>query len=154
MATNEKSGSGGRRETESMNSGAMGERNRNTPGRSPSELGLDPEEAQGHDLLGAAGIHGDARPGVSDASTGEGNLAASGDEVARRNPPLTPDVASSEGGVSQSGGRAGGDRGHAGTSDRGAGGPLGDMRSGPAQYKSTSRGDVDHGTSYDPDRGA
>ena len=151
MASNKESGSRGQRDTESMSSGDMGQRNRNTPGRSPSELGLDAEEARGHDLLGASGIHNDARPGVSDAP-GEGNLPA--DAGTRRNPPLTEDVATGEGGISQSGGRAGGARGHAGTSDRGAGGPLGDMRSGPGEHKSTSRGDIDHGTSHEPDRGS
>ena len=153
MARNKKSGSRGRRETESMSSGKMGERNRNTPGRSPSELGLDADEARGHDLLGAASIHGGARPGASDDASGEGNLAGGSEPVTRRNPPLVRDVASEDGGVSLAGGAAGGERGHAGTSDRGAGGPLGDMRSGPAQYKSTSRGDVDHGTIDEPDRG-
>jgi len=128
-----------------MNSGEMGERNRNTPGRTVSELGLDREEARGQDLLGASGIHNDARPGVSDdAATGGGNLAGTGGEGGgRKNPPLMEDVADGEGGISQSGGLAGGARGHAGTSDRGAGGPLGDMRSGPGEHKSTSRGDMD-----------
>jgi len=143
----------GRRD-ESMNSGEMGERNRNTPGRTVSELGLDAEETRGQDLLGTPAVHGGARPGASDAAaTGEGNLAGTRDGGRRRNPPLIEDVATGDGGITQSGGAAGGERGHAGTSDRGAGGPLGDMRSGPAQYKSTSRGDVDHGTSYEPDRG-
>jgi hypothetical protein len=145
----------GGRGSESMNTGEMGERNRNTPGRTVSELGLDPDEARGQDLLGASAVHGDARPGASDdAASGGGNLAGSGEGGKRRNPPLTEGVALGEGGISQSGGVAGGDRGHAGTSDRGAGGPLGDMRSGPAQHKSTSRGDIDHGTSYERDRGS
>jgi hypothetical protein len=141
-----------------MNSGDMGERNRNNPGRSVSELGLDRDETAGQDLLGASGIHNDARPGVSDnPAAGGGNLA--GTDAAsgtRRNPPLMEDVASGEGGIGQSGGLAGGARGHAGTSDRGAGGPLGDMRSGPGQHKSTSRGDLDHGSENtdNPDRGA
>jgi hypothetical protein len=149
VARDKKSGSKGRRDTESMDSGKMGERNRNTPGRTAGELGLDRDETRGQDILGGSQVHGDARPGVSDAAArGSGNLAGTGGEGgARKNPPLTEDIASGEGGISQSGGAAGGARGHAGTSDRGAGGPLGDMRSGPGQHKSTSRGDLDHGTS-------
>jgi hypothetical protein len=137
------------RERESMNTGETGRRNRNTPGRTVSELGLDDETVRAHDLLGASTIGGgDARPGVSDdAATGGGNLAGTADQGGpRRNPPLLEDVATEEGGIGQSGGRSGGARGHAGTSDRGAGGPLGEMRSGPGQYKSTSRGDLDHGS--------
>lgn len=126
-----------------MNAGDMGERNRNTPGRSISELGLDRDEARGQDILGAAAFRGEAKPGVSDdPASGSGNLAnTAGAGGVRRNPPLEEGVELGEGGIGQSGGVAGGERGHAGTSDRGAGGPLGDMRSGPAQYKSTSRGD-------------
>jgi hypothetical protein len=78
--------------------------------------------------------------------TGRRNLADTGKQASdvRRNPPLVEDVAAEDGGIGQSGGAAGGERGHAGTSDRGAGGPLGEMRGGPGQYKSTSRGDLDH----------
>ena len=62
----------------------------------------------------------------------------------RRNPPLTEGVEQlGTGGLSQSGGAAGGARGHGGHSDDGAGGPMGDSRSGPGQHKSTSRGDLD-----------
>ena len=39
-------------ENESTYSGALGERNRNTPGRTPRELGLDPEEMRGHEIGG------------------------------------------------------------------------------------------------------
>jgi hypothetical protein len=42
---------------------------------------------------------------------------------------------------------AGGARGHAGTSDDGAGGPTGEGRAGPGEYKSTSRFDLDHPSS-------
>jgi hypothetical protein len=37
---------------ESTSSGSFGERNRNTPGRTPRELGLDPEEMRGHAIVG------------------------------------------------------------------------------------------------------
>jgi hypothetical protein len=37
---------------ESTYSGELGERNRNTPGRTPRELGLDPEEMRGHGVVG------------------------------------------------------------------------------------------------------
>jgi hypothetical protein len=147
MATN-KDRDANARDGESMNSGEMGQRNRNTPGRTVSELGLDQDTVRGQDLLGASSVHGGARPGTSDdAATGSGNLAGTAGEAGgpRRNPPLTEDVATEDGGIRQSGGPAGGARGHAGTSDRGAGGPLGEMRGGPGQYKSTSRGDLDHG---------
>ena len=147
MPKNKKSGGKSARDTESMNSGQTGERNRNTPGRTVSELGLDPDEARGQSVLGASSFRDDAKPGVSDgAATGGGNLAGTGGKGGtRRNPPLIEDVALGDGGIAHSGGVAGGDRGHSGTSDRGAGGPLGDMRSGAAQYKSTSRGDLERG---------
>jgi len=107
------------------------QRNRSTPGRTPRELGLDPEEVRGQSFAG------DASPGFGDTSYGA-------HDQERRNPPLTPDVEQlGTGGLSQSGGRAGGARGHAGTSDGGAGGPEGDSRGGPGQHRSTSRGDPD-----------
>ncbi|MFN2565077.1 MAG: hypothetical protein ABR499_08735 [Gemmatimonadaceae bacterium] len=150
MARNKESGGDRDRGRESMNTGDMGKRNRGTPGRSVSELGLDPDEARGQSVLGAAGIGSDARPGVSDdVSGGGGNLAGTAGGGERRNPPLVEDAGLGDGGIRQSGGAAGGDRGHAGTSDRGAGGPLGEMRSGPGQYKSTSRGDLDRGSDED-----
>ena len=62
----------------------------------------------------------------------------------RKNPPLTPGVEQlGTGGLSASGGVAGGARGNSGTSDDGAGGPDGESRGGPGEYKSTSRGDLD-----------
>ena len=39
-------------QNESTYSGTLGERNRNTPGRTPRELGLDPEEMRGHEIGG------------------------------------------------------------------------------------------------------
>ena len=123
-------------EGESMSSGAMGERNRNTPGRTPRELGLDPAEMRGHDIAGDR------------LEDHESDISLEGmDGGERKNPPLTEGVdGSGEGGLSMSGGRAGGARGHGGTSDSGAGGPEGESRGGPGEYKSTSRVDLDHGT--------
>jgi hypothetical protein len=131
-------------ERETNYSGAFGERNRNTPGRTPRELGLDPEEMAGHDVVGDS-------PG---GRTGDVALTGMGPAADRKNPPLTEGVdGSGEGGLSMSGGRAGGERGHGGTSDSGAGGPEGESRGGPGEYKSTSRVDLDHGT-VDRDRGS
>jgi hypothetical protein len=125
-------------ETESTYSGEFGERNRNTPGRTPRELGLDPEEVRGHNIIGNTS---DRIGDVSFTGTPGGN---------RKNPDLTPGVEQmGEGGISMSGGRAGGARGNAGTSDSGAGGPEGESRGGPGEYKSTSRGNLDR--SVDPD---
>jgi len=117
-------------ERETTYSGEAGERERSTPGRTPRELGLSGDEVRGN-TIGAGGDRFDAdiaeeKPGL------------------RRNPPLTGGVEQlGTGGLSQSGGAAGGARGHAGHSDDGAGGPMGDSRSGPGQHKSTSRGDLD-----------
>ena len=122
---------------ESTYSGAAGERERNTPGRTPRELGLDPEEVRGHAIIGDS-------PG---GRTGDVSLTGMGPAADRKNPPLTEGVdGSGEGGLSMSGGRAGGERGNAGTSDGGAGGPEGESKGGPGQYKGTSRLDLDHGT--------
>jgi len=130
-------------ERETNYSGAFGERNRNTPGRTPRELGLDPEEMAGHDVIGDS-------PG---GRTGDVALTGMGPAADRKNPPLTEGVdGSGEGGLSMSGGRAGGARGHGGTADSGAGGPEGESRGGPGEYKSTSRVDLDHGT-VDRDQG-
>ena len=123
-------------QSESTYSGTFGERNRNTPGRTPRELGLDPDEMRGHDIAGDS-IE-DRQSDISLEGMGEGE---------RMNPPLTEGVdGSGEGGLSMSGGRAGGARGHGGTSDSSAGGPEGESRGGPGEYKSTSRVDLDHGT--------
>jgi hypothetical protein len=68
------------RNKESNYSGEFGERNRNTPGRTPGELGLDPEEMRGHDIVGETPERvGDPVPETS----------LSGD---RKNPDLTPDA--------------------------------------------------------------
>jgi hypothetical protein len=122
---------------ETTYSGAAGERERNTPGRTARELGLDPDEMRGH------GVVGDS-PGDR---TGDVAPTGMGEPADRKNPPLTEGVdGSGEGGLSMSGGRAGGERGNAGTSDSGAGGPEGESKGGPGEYKSTSRFDLDHGT--------
>ena len=129
----------GREET--TYSGAAGERERNTPGRTPRELGLDPEEMRGHDIVGDS-------PG---GRTGDVSLTGMGRPVDRTNPELADSVdGGGEGGLSMSGGRAGGERGNAGTSDSGAGGPEGESKGGPGQYKVTSRFDLDHGTIDQP----
>ncbi len=126
---------------ETTYSGAAGERERNTPGRTPRELGLDPEEMRGHDVVGDS-------PG---GRTGDVSLTGMGRPGDRKNPELTEFVdGSGEGGLSMSGGRAGGERGNAGTSDSGAGGPEGESKGGPGQYKGTSRFDLDHGTIDEP----
>jgi hypothetical protein len=128
---------GGDAQNESTYSGALGERNRNTPGRTPRELGLDPEEMRGHE------IGGDPIETRTSDVTLSGAEAVSDKEAASR----ADDVdGRGEGGISMSGGRAGGARGHGGTSDSGAGGPEGESRGGPGEYKSTSRFDLDHGT--------
>jgi len=85
--------------TNSTYSGEFGERNRNTPGRTPRELGLDPEEMRGHDVIANSS---DRTGDVSFKPTEHPNEL-------RANPPLTPDVEQmGEGGLSMSGGRAGG----------------------------------------------
>ena len=86
-------------QTESTYSGEFGERNRNTPGRTPRELGLDPDEMRGHNAIGN-----------SSDRTGDVSFTASeAPHEQRKNPPLTPDVEQmGEGGLSMSGGRAGG----------------------------------------------
>jgi hypothetical protein len=121
------------REIETTYSGEFGRRNRSTPGRTPGELGLDPDEVRGQSIAGPPDRFDEEQS--NDPS------------VERKSPELTPGVEQlGTGGLSQSGGRAGGARGHGGESDDGAGGPEGESRGGPGEYKSTSRGDLDHGT--------
>lgn len=122
-------------------SGSFGERNRNTPGRTPRELGLDPDEMRGHDAVGSS----------SDRAGDFKFTDAAGPSANRTNPPESSRVETMDGGLSASGGKAGGARGNSGTSDQGAGGPTGESRGGPGEYKSTSRGDLDHGTVRDRD---
>ena len=84
-------------ERESTYSGEFGERNRSTPGRTPGELGLDPEEMRGHDVIG-------------NTPDRAGDLSFRPDPTGNReNPPETHGVETiGEGGTSKSGGRAGG----------------------------------------------
>ena len=124
-------------EIETTYSGEFGRKNRSTPGRTPRELGLDPEEVRGQSIAGP--------PDRFDEEQ------SNDEHIERKSPPLTPGVEQlGTGGISQSGGRAGGERGHGGESDSGAGGPLGESRGGPGEYKSTSLGDLGHGTVDDP----
>src|SRR4051812_19984949 len=91
-------------ESESTFSGEAGERNRNTPGRTPRELGLDAEEMRGHDIIG-------------ESSDRTGDVSFRADDVGnRKSPAETPGVENADGGLSASGGRAGGARGNSGTS--------------------------------------
>jgi len=117
-------------EIETTYSGEAGRRERSTPGRTPRELGLSPDDVRAN-TIGAGGDRFDA-----DLAEEKKGL--------RHNPPLTEGVETlGTAGLSTSGGRAGGARGNAGTSDDGAGGPMGESRSGPNQRSSTSRGDLD-----------
>jgi hypothetical protein len=119
---------------ETTYSGKAGERERNTPGRDWRALGVDAEAARAYELVGDTPERtGDADPTGADLPRGE-----------RKNPPLVPDAGMGDGGISASGGVAGGARGNAGTSDSGAGGPEGDTKGGPAQHRGTSRFDLDN----------
>ncbi|MFL5577047.1 MAG: hypothetical protein ACJ79S_13865 [Gemmatimonadaceae bacterium] len=114
------------------------------------------EELEGLSILGGSDVREGAIPGVSDPiRDGSGGPQERPDPdaaiegagrggVARRNPPLVEDSAFEDGGVSMSGGVAGGERGHAGSSDRAN--PAEEGKSGPAEYKSTSRMDLDRST--------
>src|SRR4051812_14582642 len=99
-------------EIDTTYSGETGRRNRSTPGRTPRELGLDPAEVRGQSIAGPPDRFDEEQS--HDART------------ERRSPELTPGVEQlGTGGLSQSGGQAGGARGHGGASDSGAGGPEG-----------------------------
>jgi len=52
MADTSDRNEGNARNDEPTYSGAAGERERDTPGRTPRQLGLDPEEIQGHSVVG------------------------------------------------------------------------------------------------------
>lgn len=106
------------------------------------------EELEGMDLLGRASVRDDALEGVGQASAESGiDRPPSDQELSTRsahrtNPPLSDD-ALGDGGISSSGGVAGGARGGAGTSNRGANTPEGYEKAGPGEQKSTSRFDLD-----------
>lgn len=121
--------------------------------RSESAAGdrMTPAELRGMDLLGRASVRDGAIEGVGEPSAESGiDRPPSSEEVSSRsaqraNPPLSDD-ALGDGGISSSGGVAGGARGGAGKSSSGAGTPEGYEKSGPGEQKSTSRFDLDHGT--------
>jgi hypothetical protein len=112
---------------------------------------MTPAELRGMDLLGRASVRNGAIEGVSEPSAESGvDRPPSPVDVSRRsaqrtNPPLSDD-ALGDGGISSSGGVAGGARGSAGKSSSGAGTPEGYEKSGPGEQKSTSRFDLDGGT--------
>jgi len=115
---------------------------------------LSADELNGLSLLGGSSLRDDALPGVSDPfrdGSGAPKERATG-EIAggRKNPPPMDDADTSDGGLSASGGVAGGARGHGGRSDAGAGAPDADSGDRPAQHRGTRRLDLDHGTT---DRG-
>jgi hypothetical protein len=112
---------------------------------------LTPAELRGMDLLGRASVRDGAIEGVGEPSAESGiDRPPSPEDVSRRsarrtNPPLSDD-ALGDGGISSSGGVAGGARGGAGWSSSGAGTSRGYEEAGPGEQKSTSRFDLDHGT--------
>ena len=126
--------------------------------RSESAAGdqMTAAELRGMDLLGRASVRNGAIEGVGEASAESGiDRPPSDEELSRRsarrtNPPLSDD-ALGDGGISASGGVAGGARGGAGTSSSGAGTPEGYEKSGPGEQKSTSRFDLDRGTLDEPE---
>src|SRR5215208_3358565 len=106
------------------------------------------DEKQGLSVLGGNSIRGGALHGVSDPvrDGSEGPHESPRDELRadgpRRSPEEVSDAGGGDGGLSQSGGRAGGARGHGGASRDVS--PAEESRGGPAQFKSTSRMDLDH----------
>ena len=124
------------------------ERNAPAAGDPASQAELD-----GLSLLGGSSLRDGAIPGVSDpvrdGSGGPRERPDAGIQTAgpkgRQNPPLLEDAGMGDGGISVSGGVAGGARGHGGTSDSGAGGPMGDTSGGrPSQFDAASRMDLAH----------
>ncbi len=110
------------------------------------------DEKRGLNLLGGNSLRDGALHGVSDPVRDGGSgaphesprneLRADGP---RRSPEEVPDAGLGDGGLSQSGGRAGGARGHGGASDDVS--PAEESRGGPGQHRSTSRTDLDHPSS-------
>ena len=106
-------------------------------------------EREGMDLLGRSSARDGAIDAVSDPSSrSDQQLADEGGTGARtaatrRNPEQREGAATDEGGLSMSGGAAGGSRGHGGSSDAIESLDGGDQ---PMQHKSTSRLDLDHGS--------
>ena len=83
----------------------------------------------GNDPRDDGAINGVSDP-VRDGSGGPRERPDAGIQAAgaggRKNPPLMEDAGMGDGGITISGGAAGGARGHGGTSDGGAGDPMGD----------------------------
>jgi hypothetical protein len=111
---------------------------------------LSAAELDGLSLLGGSDIRDGAIGGVSDPiRDGSGGprerpdegIAPGGKGTQRRNPPLVADSATADGGLSASGGVAGGARGHGGSSDRAN--PARESDAGPGEHRSTSRIDLD-----------
>ena len=113
---------------------------------------LTAAELDGLSLLGGSDIRDGAIGGVSDPiRDGSGGPRERPDEdivlggeggAQRRNPPLLADAATEDGGLSASGGVAGGARGHGGSSGRAN--PARESDAGPGEHRSTSRMDLDH----------
>ncbi len=126
--------------------------------RSESTAGeqMTPAELRGMDLLGRSSVRDGALEGVSEPSAESGiDHPPSPADLSRRsahrtNPPLSDD-ALGDGGISSSGGVAGGARGGAGKSSSGAGTPEGYEKAGPGEQKSTSRFDLEGGTVEEPE---
>lgn len=114
--------------------------------RTDSAAGDPPtkEERDGMDLLGRSEVRDGAIPGVSGLSGMDARDLGPDRSAHRRNPPQMDDVNNSAGDLSQTGGVAGGFRGSAGRSDAGAGDPDKEAENGPAEYKASSRFDLDH----------
>lgn len=103
------------------------------------------EERQGMNILGRSSVRDDAIGGVAsrDPQAGTGDVLDTSHP--RENPPVVRRPGEvGEGGISMSGGQAGGARGNSGKSHGQS--PSDESRGGPAEYRSTSRGDLDHGT--------
>ena len=111
------------------------------------------DELRGLSLLGGSSYRDDALPGVSDPiRDGSGGpqerpgapVGQRAEGGKRTNPPLVEDAGQDDGGITMSGGVAGGARGHGGASDRAN--PAEESKGGPGEYRSTSRLDLDHPT--------
>mgnify|MGYP006951352959 CR=1 FL=1 len=111
---------------------------------------LSAAELDGLSLLGGSDIREGAIGGVSDPirdGTGgprerpDEGITPGGKGTQRRNPPLVADAATEDGGISMSGGRAGGARGHGGSSGRAD--PARESDAGPGEFRSSSRMDLD-----------
>ncbi len=114
------------------------------------------EELRGMDLLGRSSVRDGALEGVSEPSAESGiDQPPSAVDLSRRsahrtNPPLSEDALGA-GGISSSGGVAGGARGGAGKSSSGAGTPEGYEKAGPGEQKSTSRFDLEGSAVEEPE---